>query len=204
MIKKNGKVFTSKFVGTGPSSYKKSIYRAAVSQRLRNTALEHPDRFWDLPNVLYSGYRGAASSRRIKWPKHEAISDLQSSNVVKNVWSLPPFPFRPYVALVTVHRGCVVRYISRILTILDERVCFKADYSFFRSSKLSPQSQAWVVIRWNISCVALSAANNVEISCSIPIRPGHYGRQSFLFLATDFGCRSALSYAGASLSPWRQ
>jgi len=33
-------VFTSKFVGTGPLSYKKRIYRAAVSQRLRNTALE--------------------------------------------------------------------------------------------------------------------------------------------------------------------
>ena len=32
-----GKVFTSKFVGTGPSSYKKRIYRAVVSQRLRNT-----------------------------------------------------------------------------------------------------------------------------------------------------------------------
>ena len=40
-FKKNGKVFTSKFVGTGPSSYKKRIYRAAVSQRLRNTALSH-------------------------------------------------------------------------------------------------------------------------------------------------------------------
>ena len=39
-LKKNGKVFTSKFVGTGPSSYEKRIYRAAVSQRLRNTALE--------------------------------------------------------------------------------------------------------------------------------------------------------------------
>jgi len=39
--KKIGKVFTTKFVGTGPSSYEKGIYRAAVSQRLRNTALEH-------------------------------------------------------------------------------------------------------------------------------------------------------------------
>ena len=29
-LKKIGKVFTSKFVGTGPSSYKKRIYRAAV------------------------------------------------------------------------------------------------------------------------------------------------------------------------------
>ena len=38
-LKKIGKVFTSKFVGTGPSSYEKRIYRAAVSQRLRNTAL---------------------------------------------------------------------------------------------------------------------------------------------------------------------
>ena len=40
-LKKFGKVFTSKFVGTGPSSYKKRIYRDAVSQRLRNTALEY-------------------------------------------------------------------------------------------------------------------------------------------------------------------
>jgi hypothetical protein len=37
-LKKIGKLFT--FVGTGPSTYEKGIYRAAVSQRLRNTALE--------------------------------------------------------------------------------------------------------------------------------------------------------------------
>jgi len=36
---KNGIVFTSKFVGTGSSSYEKRIYRAAVSQKLRNTGL---------------------------------------------------------------------------------------------------------------------------------------------------------------------
>ena len=35
-LKKNWK---GKFVVTGPSSYKKRIYRAAVSQMLRNTAL---------------------------------------------------------------------------------------------------------------------------------------------------------------------
>ena len=39
-LKKIGKVFTSTFVGTGPSSYKKRIYQAVVSQRLRNTDLE--------------------------------------------------------------------------------------------------------------------------------------------------------------------
>ena len=40
-LKKNGKVFTGKFVGTGPSSYEKRIYWAAVSQKLRNTVLEY-------------------------------------------------------------------------------------------------------------------------------------------------------------------
>jgi hypothetical protein len=40
-LKKIGKVFTSKFVGTEPSSYNKRIYRAAVSQKLRNTAIQH-------------------------------------------------------------------------------------------------------------------------------------------------------------------
>jgi len=41
-LKKIGKVFMSKFVGTGPSPYKIRIYWAAVSQRLRNTALKDP------------------------------------------------------------------------------------------------------------------------------------------------------------------
>jgi hypothetical protein len=40
-LEKIGKVITSKFVGTGTSSYGKRIYRAAVSQRLRNTALKY-------------------------------------------------------------------------------------------------------------------------------------------------------------------
>jgi len=38
-LKKIGKVFMSKSVGTRPSSYEKSIYRAAVSQRLKNTGV---------------------------------------------------------------------------------------------------------------------------------------------------------------------
>jgi len=43
-LKKNVKVFTSIFVGTGPSSYEKIIYRAAVSQSLRNTAVRDINR----------------------------------------------------------------------------------------------------------------------------------------------------------------
>ena len=43
----------SKFVGTGPSSYKKRIYRAAVSQKLGNTALEYGGQnSFHCPNVL--------------------------------------------------------------------------------------------------------------------------------------------------------
>ena len=58
-LKKNGKVFTSKFVGTGPSSYEKRIYRAAVSQRLRNTMI-------DYINVHYlSSYLFSSSSDRL-------------------------------------------------------------------------------------------------------------------------------------------
>ena len=43
LTKKNGNVLTSKSVGTGPSSYEKRIYWAAVSQRLRNTVLQCSD-----------------------------------------------------------------------------------------------------------------------------------------------------------------
>ena len=38
--KKIANVLTSKSVGTGPSSCENRIYRAAVSQRPRNTGLE--------------------------------------------------------------------------------------------------------------------------------------------------------------------
>jgi len=42
-LKENGKVFTSKFVGTGPLSHEKRIYWAAVSQSLRNNGLDNPE-----------------------------------------------------------------------------------------------------------------------------------------------------------------
>jgi len=51
-LKKNAKVFTSKFVGTGPSSYEKRIYRAAVSQRLRKTAVNTIMPLFDSNNML--------------------------------------------------------------------------------------------------------------------------------------------------------
>jgi hypothetical protein len=38
-LKKIGKVFTSTFAGTGPSSYEKIIYKAAVSQMLKTTGV---------------------------------------------------------------------------------------------------------------------------------------------------------------------
>ena len=64
-LKKNvGKVFTSKFVGTGSSSYKKRIYRAAASQRLKNTGLDRPR---GPLSHLCNGYLGYFA--KVKLPK---------------------------------------------------------------------------------------------------------------------------------------
>jgi len=49
-LKKVLKVLTSKSVETGPSSYEKRIYRAAVSKRLGNTALMNKGKSgWQVP-----------------------------------------------------------------------------------------------------------------------------------------------------------
>jgi hypothetical protein len=42
-LKKIENLFTNKFVGTGPLSYEKRIYRAAVLQMLRNTAVDNKE-----------------------------------------------------------------------------------------------------------------------------------------------------------------
>jgi len=52
-LKKVGKVFASKFVRTGPSSFEKRIYRPAVTQRLRNTDLDYFQRKMQL-SVVYA------------------------------------------------------------------------------------------------------------------------------------------------------
>jgi hypothetical protein len=50
-LKKIGKVFAGKSVGTGPSSYEKIIYRAAVSQILRNTVLGDRKMTWGMLHI---------------------------------------------------------------------------------------------------------------------------------------------------------
>jgi hypothetical protein len=52
-LKKIVKLFTGKFVGTGPSSYEKRIYRAAVSQRLRNTGLNSMEKGRVSPFIFF-------------------------------------------------------------------------------------------------------------------------------------------------------
>ena len=64
-LKKIGNVFTSKFVGTVPSSYEKRIYRAAVSQRLRNTGLVGKRVF---PACLLS-YAGTTFTGHWQWTR---------------------------------------------------------------------------------------------------------------------------------------
>ena len=61
-FKKIGKLLTSKFVGTGPTSYEKRIYRAAVLQRLRNTDLEdsYPSPWFDSMPITKDSQERAA------------------------------------------------------------------------------------------------------------------------------------------------
>jgi len=103
---KNGKVFTSKFVGTGPSSYEKRIYRAAVSQRLRNTGLEDQGtlRFVrgtrDLcqlftASYLVTGYQG-------RFSRDDSACDMQPTTHQQHVpkltvsGAIPSFPPCPF------------------------------------------------------------------------------------------------------------
>ena len=68
---KNGKVFTSKSVGTGPSSYEKIIYRAAFSQRSRNIALGV---------ILCSGVKRARHSKALLSKRQYPITPLNAVN----------------------------------------------------------------------------------------------------------------------------
>ena len=69
-LKKNRKVFTSKFVGTGPSSYEKRIYRAAVSQRLRNAVLYNGHDF-SYPGKKWPGFGFDQTAPPSAWVKDE-------------------------------------------------------------------------------------------------------------------------------------
>ena len=57
-LEKNGTLFTSKSVGTGPSCYEKRIYRAAIWEMLRNTDLTKASRQQQL---IFSDMRQWAS-----------------------------------------------------------------------------------------------------------------------------------------------
>jgi hypothetical protein len=58
-----GKVFICKFVEIGPSSYEKIIYRAAVSQRLRNTGLDNLAMNLEMLLLFKKAKRSAACKR---------------------------------------------------------------------------------------------------------------------------------------------
>ena len=92
-------VFTSNFVGTGPSSYEKRIYQAAVSQRLRNNAvgpqIQAPAR---KPAVLMlsskanplEAWSGPEGSRNLRFP--DFVTTAQDSGKVVSLTHRPPLP----------------------------------------------------------------------------------------------------------------
>ena len=81
-VKKIGKVFTSKSVGTGPSSCEKRIYRAAVSQRLGNSALwsglpvqyRDGDSFFFNKRLMFCWLQYLCMSERISSESRERMS----------------------------------------------------------------------------------------------------------------------------------
>ena len=86
-LKKIGMVFTSKFFGTGPSSYEKRIYRAAVSQRLRNSGLDHGH----IPESFF--FRGTQSIKQfVQCIAIQAVDVALLSNIRGRVYSLYSLP----------------------------------------------------------------------------------------------------------------
>ena len=67
-LKKNGKVFTSKFVGTGPSFYEKRIYQAAVSK------------FW---GEKYSWMCRKTQTQMLAWGNYNMLQDFISPVIDK-------------------------------------------------------------------------------------------------------------------------
>jgi len=71
-LKKKGKTFLRvNLLGTGPSSYEKRIYRAAVSQRLRHTGLQDqpPLRFVRLKQLTV-----AHASAQCRWTNTQGVT----------------------------------------------------------------------------------------------------------------------------------
>jgi len=82
-LKKFGTVFTSKFVGTGPSSYEKRIYRAAVSQKLRSTALSSEQ--WTGQDMKGINYQFSLTSV-LSWPLPRRAAAIHQ-NLSQDSWS---------------------------------------------------------------------------------------------------------------------
>jgi hypothetical protein len=76
-LKKNGKVFTSKFVGTGPSSYEKRVYRAAITQRLRNTGVDDAQLVTALP-------KHAAKQQKLQGVRRRLLQICDSEQDVRH------------------------------------------------------------------------------------------------------------------------
>jgi len=85
-LKTIGTVLTSKFVGTGPSSYEKRIYRAAVSQRLRNTGLKGSEVNKAHPQLGQPVYRQVQLRRSVIARTHLLVfGDKESLNKEREV-----------------------------------------------------------------------------------------------------------------------
>jgi hypothetical protein len=81
VLKKNGKLFSLRvnLLGPGPLSYKQTIYRAAVSQRLGNTGLHHV-----IDVNLDPGWKGAVVYSSIRSSRFIRLGPNVSWTVITN------------------------------------------------------------------------------------------------------------------------
>jgi len=119
--KKNGKVFTSKSVWTGPSSYEKRIYQAAVSQRLRNSApiglfpssFPHQNPVCTSPNACYMPfpYLSDLITGMIFGYQYEVIGRIK---VLKPDCSCPNFSYKRRRSSTKFHSPFVCQHPSSL------------------------------------------------------------------------------------------
>ena len=119
-LKKIGKVFTGKYVGTGPSSYKKRIYRAAVSQRLRNTGLK----LFYQPTLMHNFYSLTICLLHY-YPRHVSSINmpiLRRKNCIHTASGIFALCKRPPSTLV--ESGCALTFRRRNFLLNFSTPCF--------------------------------------------------------------------------------
>jgi len=139
-LKKMESYLKSKFIGRGPSSYKKRIYRGAVSQRLRNTAIQ-----------VWTGPKG---SRRLRLPEFRTVRTwrrklLHNTHAVKQAFMGSRIPNKIWPLRGRQMMKCVGRPLRKWQAIVvkwNPPYCTQSQLDFLSSlSHYQTTTVAWLL-----------------------------------------------------------